>query len=94
MQVRFLPCAYNKTKKVNILKIIKRKIGEILPQIKSAFDILSSWVRNDKKSYEDENGDFRVNWKSVSNAQERIEKALNKLEWLNEYINELEFNET
>ena len=34
-------------------EIIKRKIGEILPQIRGAFTILSSWVRSDKKLYKE-----------------------------------------
>lgn len=73
-------------------EIIKRKIKEVLPQIRGAFTLLSNWVRRDDKSYEDEDGCFIVKWHSVSDAQGRVEAALDKLEWLNEYIDELELN--
>ena len=61
------------------MKIIKRKLKTALPKLRAAFTLLSKFVKSDHE-----------NWHLVVNAEGQLESALEGLNWLETYIDELE----
>ena len=61
------------------MKIIKRKLKTALPKLRAAFTLLGKFVRSDHD-----------NWSLVSNVEGQLESALEDLNWLEIYIDELE----